>query len=89
VPVELGQAHETLIQAERSFMNNPQSYQARDLAYVAQYQSELAGALGSLAADNARQAKAKAKSEYQKMGVSLLKPEIPDVSDSPNLGRSS
>ena len=59
-PAELHKAHEALVLAEQSFLKEPDSYKTKDLAYVAQRKSELAGALGAMAADKARKDKADA-----------------------------
>jgi hypothetical protein len=42
-------ANQALAQAEQSFQESPDSYQTRDLAYVAQRKSEIAEATASIA----------------------------------------
>jgi outer membrane protein OmpA-like peptidoglycan-associated protein len=59
-PAELHQAHSALLAAEQSFDKDHDSYKTRDLAYVAQRKSQLAGAFGVMAADQARAASANA-----------------------------
>ena len=53
-PTELRDAQEALVQAELAFEADPESYQTRDLSYVAQRKSELAGVVGSSAAAGGR-----------------------------------
>jgi len=43
-PAELHVANQALAEAEQSFRDNPDSYQTRDLAYVAQRKAQLAEA---------------------------------------------
>lgn len=50
VPAELHQAAEALSRAEKSFADDPESYQTRDLAYVAHRKCQVADALASIAA---------------------------------------
>ncbi len=78
-PAELHKAHEALVLAEQSFLKEPDSYKTKDLAYVAQRKSELAGALGAMAADKAR--KDKADAELQKQQAELVKRGKQDLSD--------
>jgi len=70
-PAELHKAHNALIRAEQSFADNPDSYKTRDLAYVAQRMSQLAGVIGSMAVDKA--AKAKADAAFEKKQTALVK----------------
>jgi len=60
---ELHVARQALAQAELSYQKDPESYQTRDLAYVAERKSELATATASITTQekNERQA----KSDYQ------------------------
>jgi outer membrane protein OmpA-like peptidoglycan-associated protein len=80
VPAELHKAHEALVLAEQSFLKEPDSYKTKDLAYVAQRKSELAGALGAMAADKA--SKDKADAEFQKQQAEIVKQGKQDLSDS-------
>ncbi|MEK7704597.1 MAG: OmpA family protein [Myxococcota bacterium] len=58
-PAELHKAYAALAQAEKAFKMDPKSYQARDLAYVAQRKAELAAATASITIQQQRQAQAK------------------------------
>ena len=80
VPAELHKAYEALVLAEQSFLKEPDSYKTKDLAYVAQRKSELAGALGAMAADKA--SKDKADAEFQKQQGEIVKQGKQDLSDS-------
>jgi outer membrane protein OmpA-like peptidoglycan-associated protein len=79
VPTELHNAHEALVRAEQSFQKEPKSDKTKDLAYVAQRKSELAGALGTMAADKAK--KDKADADFQKQQSELVKQGKQDLSD--------
>ena len=76
VPAELHKAHEALVLAEQSFLKEPDSYKTKDLAYVAQRKSELAGALGAMAADKA--SKDKVDAEFQKQQAEIAKQDLSD-----------
>ena len=80
VPAELHKAHEALVLAEQSFLKEPDSYKTKDLAYVAQRKSELAEALGTMAADKA--SKDKADADFQKKQTEIVKQGKQDLSDS-------
>jgi outer membrane protein OmpA-like peptidoglycan-associated protein len=80
VPAEVHKAHEALVLAEQSFLKEPKSYKTKDLAYVAQRKSELAGALGAMAADKAT--KDKADADFQKKQTEIVKQGKQDLSDS-------
>jgi len=80
VPAELHKAHEALVLAEQSFLKESDSYKTKDLAYVAQRKSELAGALGVMAADKA--SKDKADADFQKRQAEIVKQGKQDLSDS-------
>jgi outer membrane protein OmpA-like peptidoglycan-associated protein len=80
VPAELHKAHEALVVAEQSFLKEPDSYKTKDLAYVAQRKSELAEALGAMAADKA--SKDKADADFQKKQTEIVKQGKQDLSDS-------
>ena len=58
-PAELHVAQQALTQAEQSFQKHPDSYQTRDLAYVAQRKSEIAEATASIAIEQKSQNQAK------------------------------
>jgi outer membrane protein OmpA-like peptidoglycan-associated protein len=79
-PAELHKAHEALVLAEQSFQKEPDSYKTKDLAYVAQRKSEMAGVLGTLAADKAR--KDKANAAFQNKQTEIVKQGKQDLSDS-------
>jgi outer membrane protein OmpA-like peptidoglycan-associated protein len=57
-PAELHVARLALVQAEASFQDDPDSYQTRDLAYVAERKVQLAEATASIAMEQRRQAQA-------------------------------
>ena len=79
-PAELHKAHEALLLAEASFQENHDSYETRDLAYVAQRKSELAGAFGAMAADKA--SKVKADADFDKKQIEVVKQGKQDLRDS-------
>jgi len=79
-PAELHKAHEALDLAEQSFQKDPDSYKTKDLAYVAQRKSELAGVLGTLAADQAN--KDKANVAFQNKQTEIVKQGKQELSDS-------
>ena len=62
-PADLHVANQALLKAEQSFKKDPDSYQTRDLAYVAQRKSELATAKASITIEQRSQAQS--KDEYQ------------------------
>ncbi|MDD5224858.1 MAG: OmpA family protein [bacterium] len=80
VPAELHQAQEALNLAEQSFRKDSNSYKTRDLAYVAERKSELAGALGVMAADKARTANA--NTYFQKKQTEIVAQGKQDLKDS-------
>jgi outer membrane protein OmpA-like peptidoglycan-associated protein len=57
-PAELHVAKLALETAERSFLNSPESYQTRDLSYVAERKSQLAEATASISMEQTKQAQA-------------------------------
>lgn len=59
-PAQVHVASEALAKAEQSFEANGDTYQTRDLAYVAQRKSELAEAIAMIATEKASQARANA-----------------------------
>ena len=76
-PAELHVANQALAQAELSFQKNPDSYQTRDLAYVAGRKSELATATASI---NIQQAKeAQAKNDFQTAQGKIVKDTKEDL----------
>jgi len=79
-PAELHKAHEALNLAEQSFLNEPDSYKTKDLAYVAQRKSEQAGALGVMAASRA--SKDSANADFRAKQTELVKQGKQDLSDS-------
>jgi outer membrane protein OmpA-like peptidoglycan-associated protein len=79
-PAELHKAHEALVLAEKSFQKEPDSYKTKDLAYAAQRKAELAGALGTMAAD--KTSKDKANAAFQKKQTEIVKQGKQDLSDS-------
>jgi len=79
-PAELHVANLALNLAEKSFRNDPDSYQTRDLAYIAQRKSELAGAVGAMAADKATGARADAY--FQKKQTEIVAQGKQDLRDS-------
>ena len=79
-PVELHKAHEALVLAEKSFQKEPDSYKTKDLAYAAQRKSELAGAIGVMAADKA--SKDKANVAFQNKQTEIVKQGKQELSDS-------
>lgn len=79
-PAELHKAREALDLAEQSFQKDPDSYKTKDLAYAAQRKSELAGVLGTLAAD--KENKDKANIDFQNKQTEIVKQGKQDLSDS-------
>ncbi|MBK8482187.1 MAG: OmpA family protein [Proteobacteria bacterium] len=78
-PAELHVANRALAQAEQSFQQAPDSYQTRDLAYVAQRKSEFAEATASIAVE--RKAQASAKRDYQATQGKIVKQTQQHLSD--------
>jgi outer membrane protein OmpA-like peptidoglycan-associated protein len=62
-PAQLHVANEALAKAEQSFQENPDSYQTRDLAYVAERKAEMAEATASIVIEQKSQTQS--KSDYQ------------------------
>lgn len=77
-PAELHVASQALAQAEQSFQKNPDSYQTRDLAYVAERKSELAAATASIA--NEQKNEIQAKSDYQVVQAKIVTETKQDLS---------
>jgi hypothetical protein len=78
VPAELHKAQEALAIAEKSFLDEPQSFCTRDLAYVADRKAKMAEALATIAAGNATTAKA--NKDYQAAQTEIV--NCPQRSDS-------
>jgi outer membrane protein OmpA-like peptidoglycan-associated protein len=85
VPAELHKAREALVLAEQSFQKEPDSFKTKDLAYVAQRKSELAGALGTMASDKA--SKESANADFQKKQTELVKQGKQDLINSEKKGK--
>ncbi|MFZ0453992.1 MAG: OmpA family protein [Ignavibacteriaceae bacterium] len=71
VPAELHKAQIALDAAEKSFLEEPDSYRTRDLAYVADRKSKIAEALAVTASENA--ATAQAKKDYEATQTEIMK----------------
>jgi outer membrane protein OmpA-like peptidoglycan-associated protein len=71
VPADLHKAQTALDLAEKAFLDDPDSYQTADLAYVADRKARLAEALAATSADNA--STAKAKEVFDKTQAELVK----------------
>jgi outer membrane protein OmpA-like peptidoglycan-associated protein len=83
VPAELHKAEDSLAVAEKSFQDDPDSYQTKDIAYVAERKAQQAEALGSLAA--AKASKASADADFQKKQTELVAQGKQDLSDAEKL----
>jgi outer membrane protein OmpA-like peptidoglycan-associated protein len=71
VPAEVHKAKTALDLAEKSFLDDPDSYLTRDLSYVADRKSKLAGALAITFAENV--ATEKAKKDYEVTQAEIVK----------------
>lgn len=71
VPAELHKAKTALDLAEKSFLDDPDSYLTRDLSYVADRKSKLAVALAVTFAENT--ATEKAKKDYEETQAEIVK----------------
>ncbi len=71
VPAELHKAKTALDIAEKSFLDDPDSYITRDLSYIADRKSKLADALAVTFAEN--EATKKAKKEYELTQAEIVK----------------
>jgi len=71
VPAELHKAQVAMDLAEKSFLKDPDSYLTRDLSYVADRKSKLAGALAVTFAENV--ATEKAKKDYEVTQAEIVK----------------
>jgi outer membrane protein OmpA-like peptidoglycan-associated protein len=85
VPAELHKAHAALALAEESFKQEPDSFKTKDLADVAERKSQMAGALGTMAANKAN--KDTANADFQNKQTELLKQGKQDLSDSEKKGK--
>ena len=79
-PAELHKAQNALNLAEKSFLKEPDSATTKDLAYVAQRKSELAGAVGAMKADTIR--KDRAGAAFGKKQTEIVKQGKQDLRDS-------
>ncbi len=77
VPAELHKAQVALDLAEKSFLEDPDSYQTRDLAYVADRKSKIAEALAVTNAENA--STAKSKKDYEKAQAEIMKSKTEQI----------
>jgi len=77
VPAEVHKARVALDLAEKAFLKDDDSYQTRDLAYVAQRKAQLADALGVMAADKA--SKAKADADFEAKQTQIVKDTKADL----------
>ena len=84
VPAELHKAQEALAIAEKSFLDEPQSFRTRDLAYVADRKAKMAEALATIAAGNATTAKA--NKDYQATQTEIVKNTKEDLAASERSG---
>ena len=82
VPADLHKAQVALEIAEKSFKDDPNSFQTRDLSYVADRKSKIAEALATTAAENA--ATAKANLDYQATQTEILKNTKENLANSEN-----
>jgi outer membrane protein OmpA-like peptidoglycan-associated protein len=82
VPADLHKAQVALEIAEKSFKDDPNSFQTRDLSYVADRKSKMAEALGTTAAENA--ATAKANLDFQATQTQILKKTKENLVNSEN-----
>jgi len=77
-PAELHVAHQALVKAEQSFEENSDSYQTRDLAYVASRKSELAQVTASILIQKRDQAKS--NEDYQETQGKIVSRTKQDLS---------
>jgi len=70
-PAELHKAQQSLLLAEKSFIDDPKSYKTKDLSYVAMRKAELAGAYGTIATDKG--IKGAANADFQKKQTEIVK----------------
>ena len=84
VPAELHKAQEALAIAEKSFLDEPQSFRTRDLAYVADRKAKMAEALATIAAGSATTAKA--NKDYQATQTEIVNNTKEDLAASERSG---
>ncbi len=77
VPAELHKAQVALDLAEKSFLEDPDSYQTRDLAYVADRKSKIAEALAITNAENT--STAKSKKDYETAQAEIMKSKTEQI----------
>ncbi len=77
VPAELHKAQVALDLAEKSFLEDPDSYQTRDLAYVADRKSKIAEALAVTNAENA--STAKSQKDYETAQAEIMKSKTEQI----------
>jgi len=76
-PVELHKAHEALALAEKAFLEDAESYQTRDLAYVAQRKAEMAEAQASIAKE--QNSASRSDANYQETQGNILQEKTRDL----------
>jgi outer membrane protein OmpA-like peptidoglycan-associated protein len=76
-PAEVHVANEALARAEHSFKENGDTFQTRDLAYVAQRKAEMAEATASITGD--QDSKARAKQDYQETQGEIIEGQERDL----------
>jgi outer membrane protein OmpA-like peptidoglycan-associated protein len=77
VPAELHKAQVALDLAEKAFLEDPDSYQTRDLAYVADRKSKIAEALAITNAENT--STAKSKKDYETAQAEIMKSKTEQI----------
>ena len=86
-PAELHVASQALAEAEQSFLKKPDSYQTRDLAYVAQRKAELAQATASIIIEQKSQTQA--RKDYQMEQDKIVEQTRQELSQSQKTLRAS
>ena len=81
-PAKLHVANQALAKAEVAYQDDPESYRARDLAYVAERKAELAEVAASIAL--AKKSKVDANNEYQSTQGKLVSETKQDLSETRN-----
>jgi outer membrane protein OmpA-like peptidoglycan-associated protein len=84
VPAELHKAQAALAIAEKSFLDEPNSFRTRDLSYIADRKAKMAEALATTAAGNA--VTAKANKDYQATQSEIVKNTKEDLAASERSG---
>ena len=80
VPAELHKAKMALAEAEKSFLDEPESFRTRDLSYVADRKAKMAEALATTVAENATTEKA--NKDFQTAQTEILKNTKDDLAAS-------